>query len=132
MQVFEGMYGTSRSSYSTLEGKAGRTRMIVRHTQKVDETKVVARSRFVESIMIENQLGERMLFPTNGLAPARAMTQHVNMGGGFPITSGSKSPVWQKTMRILVNVLRMCPIISAHFRKVLVLSAKPAAPRFAR
>jgi hypothetical protein len=85
MFVFEGMYGTSRSSYLTLEGSNGKrgARMIVRHSQKVDESKVGARSRFVESILIENADGERMLFPTNSLPPARAMTQHVNMGGNF-------------------------------------------------
>lgn len=79
MNVFEGMYGTSRSSYLQLEN----ARMIVRHSGKIDETKMGARARRVESIFVENDRGERFLFPTNQMAPARAMTQHVSQGGSF-------------------------------------------------
>lgn len=79
MNVFEGMYGTSRSSYLALEN----ARMIVRHSAKIDETKIGSRGRQVENIFIENKAGERFLFPTSGLAPARAMAQHVNHGGSF-------------------------------------------------
>lgn len=79
MDLTEGMYGTSRSSYLKLEN----ARMIVRHSAKIDETIAGARSRRVESIFVENSQGERFLFPTKQLAPARAMTQHLNHGGGF-------------------------------------------------
>ncbi|CAM6054980.1 unnamed protein product [Sphagnum tenellum] len=82
MHVTESMYGTSKSSYLKLEN----ARMIVRHSAKVDETKAGARSRCVESILIENALGERMRFPTNNLSAGRAMTQHVSMGGKFDDT----------------------------------------------
>jgi len=86
MDILEGMYGTSRSSYLSLPGDKGTgkgARMIVRHSQKVDENKIGSRSRFIESILIENSDGERILFPTTNLVPARAMTQHINMGGSF-------------------------------------------------
>jgi hypothetical protein len=79
MDLTEGMYGTSRSSYLKLEN----ARMIVRHSAKIDENIAGARSRRVESIFCENERGERFLFPTKQLAPARAMTQHLNHGGQF-------------------------------------------------
>lgn len=75
----EGMYGTSRSSYLKLEN----AKMIVRHSERINEEMMGARSRKVESIFIENAQGERMLFPTRQLAPARAMTSHVDQGGSF-------------------------------------------------
>ena len=79
MEVLEGMYGTSRSSYLRLEN----ARMIVRHKARIDDSKKGARSRCVETILIENGVGERYRFPTANLSAGRAMTQHVNQGGGF-------------------------------------------------
>jgi hypothetical protein len=79
MNIFEGLYGTSRSSYLKLEN----ARMIIKHSSKIDETKHGARARCIESIFVENSKGERMLFPTNNLLAGRAMAQHVSMGGGF-------------------------------------------------
>lgn len=79
MEVLEGMYGTSRSSYLRLE----HAKMIVRHKARIDDSKAGARSRCIETILIENPTGERFRFPTNNLAAARAMTQHVNQGGEF-------------------------------------------------
>jgi hypothetical protein len=77
--LVEGMYGTSKSSYLKLE----HARMIVRHSKKIDEKLLGARGRCVENIFIENNSGERFLFPSKRLSPARAMTQHVNNGGSF-------------------------------------------------
>lgn len=79
MNILEGMYGTTRSSYLKLEN----ARMIVRHSQKIDEMVNGSRGRHINAIFVENVQGERFLFPTQQLAPARAMTQHVNHGGGF-------------------------------------------------
>lgn len=79
MHVCEGMYGTSRSSYLRLEN----ARMIVRHKSRIDDSKIGARGRCVESVFIENSIGERSHMPTNSLMAGRAMTQHVNQGGGF-------------------------------------------------
>jgi hypothetical protein len=79
MQVCEGMYGTSRSSYLRLEN----ARMIVRHKDRIDDSKIGARGRCVESVFVENRIGERSRMPTNNLMAGRAMTQHVNQGGGF-------------------------------------------------
>jgi len=87
MNIFEsGLYGTSRSSYLRLEN----ARMIVRHSAKIDETKIGARGRHIDQIFVENAVGERFLFPTTNIAPARAMTQHVNMGGTFADVVGQQ------------------------------------------
>ena len=100
MLVTEGMYGTSKSSYLKLEN----SRMIVRHSQRVDPEKMGARSRFVESIFIENGKGERFLFPTTQLAPGRAMAQHINHGGSFADAVGSQILRMADTYRSLANV----------------------------
>ena len=77
--IMEGLYGTSRSSYLKLEN----ARMIVRHNARINEQQIGSRGRYIQSIFIENAAGERVLFPTNILSGARAMTQHVNQGGSF-------------------------------------------------
>lgn len=79
MNIMEGMYGTSRSSYLKLEN----ARMIVRHNARIKENVIGSRGRAIQSIFVENALGERFLFPVNILSGARAMTQHVNQGGTF-------------------------------------------------
>jgi predicted RNA-binding protein with TRAM domain len=79
MNIMEGLYGTSKSSYLKLEN----ARMIVRHSARVNENMIGGRGRSIQSIFIENAQGERFLFPVNVLSGARAMTQHVNHGGTF-------------------------------------------------
>lgn len=79
MDLLEGMYGTTKSSYLKLEN----AKMIVRHSRKIDENIAGSRGRHVDAIFVENAQGERMLFPTRQLSPARAMTQHVNQGGSW-------------------------------------------------
>jgi hypothetical protein len=71
------MHGTSRSSYQ----ECGPVRIIVRHTDNVDEEKRGARTRNVESIFVETHLGERRLLPFKNLHGARAMAQHMSQGG---------------------------------------------------
>jgi hypothetical protein len=79
MNIMEGLYGTSKSSYLKLEN----ARMIVRHSARVKENMIGGRGRSIQSIFVENAKGERFLFPVNVLSGARAMTQHVNHGGTF-------------------------------------------------
>jgi hypothetical protein len=90
MYMFEGLFGTSRSSYLKLEN----ARMIVRHSARINENVVGARGRDIETIHIENDVGERILFPTNNLAPARAMTHHVDNGGTWA------DPIGDQIMRM--------------------------------
>ncbi|RYD64911.1 MAG: hypothetical protein EOP83_08575, partial [Verrucomicrobiaceae bacterium] len=86
MNILEGMYGTSRSSYLKLEN----ARMIVRHSTRINENILGARGRNVENIYIENGVGERYLMPTTQLAPARAMTHHVDNGGSWADPVGAQ------------------------------------------
>lgn len=79
MNLFEGMTGTSKSSYLKLEN----AQLIVRHSKKIDENAKGARGRNIKSVFVENAHGERFLMPTRQLAPARAMVQHLNQGGSF-------------------------------------------------
>ena len=86
MQVCEGMYGTSKSSYLKFEN----AKMIVRHKTRIDDSRIGARGRYVEAIFVENASGERLKFPTNDLSAARAMTQHVSSGGDFRDSLGEQ------------------------------------------
>lgn len=86
MNIVEGMYGTSRSSYLKLEN----ARMIVRHSTRINENILGARGRNVETIHIENDVGERYLMPTQQLAPARAMAHHVDNGGSWADPVGAQ------------------------------------------
>ena len=75
--VAEGLSGTSKSSFENLN----KTKLIIRHKGKVDETVPGARSRQIQSLYIENEDGERFKYPMTHLAGARAMQRHVSNGG---------------------------------------------------
>jgi len=75
--VAEGLTGTSKSSFENLN----KTKLIIRHKGKVDETVPGARSRQIQSLYIENEDGERFKYPMTHLAGARAMQRHVSNGG---------------------------------------------------
>lgn len=71
------VYGSSRTSYMPLEN----TKIVVRHSQPVVSEVHGARSRHIESIFIQNSLGERFKMPLNDVRTARAMQRHVANGG---------------------------------------------------
>ena len=75
--VNEGLSGTAKRSYENLD----KTKLIIRHKGKVDETVPGARSRQIQSLYIENEDGERFKYPMTHLAGARAMMRHVANGG---------------------------------------------------
>ena len=75
--VAEGLTGTAKRSYENLD----KTKLIIRHKGKVDETVPGARSRQIQSLYIENEDGERFKYPLTHLAGARAMMRHVSNGG---------------------------------------------------
>ena len=77
IKVKESLTGTARRSYENLD----KTRLIVRHSGKVDEEVPGSRSRHIESLYIENEDGERFKYPLTHLAGARAMQRHVANGG---------------------------------------------------
>lgn len=100
MNLLEGMYGTSKSSYLKLES----ARMIVRHSERVKENVIGGRGRNIDKIYVENASGERFLFPVNMLSGARAMTQHVNQGGTFADDVGQQIIRMAKDFRDLARV----------------------------
>jgi len=75
--ISEGLSGTTKSSFENLD----KTKLIIRHKGKVDETVPGARTRQIQSLYIENEDGERFKYPLTHLAGARAMTRHVANGG---------------------------------------------------
>jgi hypothetical protein len=75
--ISEGLTGTSKSSFENLD----KTKLIIRHKGKVDETVPGARSRQIQSLYIENEDGERFKYPLTHLAGARAMQRHVANSG---------------------------------------------------
>jgi hypothetical protein len=75
--ISEGLTGTAKSSFENLD----KTKLIIRHKGKVDETVPGARTRQIQSLYIENEDGERFKYPLTHLAGARAMTRHVANGG---------------------------------------------------
>tara|TARA_E500000331_G_scaffold87885_1_gene83645 strand:- start:83 stop:2080 length:1998 start_codon:yes stop_codon:yes gene_type:complete len=77
VEVKEGLTGTAKRSYENLD----KTRLIIRHSGKVDETVPGARSRQIQSLYIENEDGERFKYPMTHLSGARAMQRHVANGG---------------------------------------------------
>ncbi len=69
--------GTTRTSIQNF----GPTRLIVRHSEAVNEEQPGARSRKIESMFVETNEGERFRMPHNRLSLGRAMAQHLAHGG---------------------------------------------------
>lgn len=96
------MTGTSRSSYQ----KVGECRLIVRHTNRVNENKFGARSRNIHSIFVETKGGERFRMAENSLHGARAMARHLSNSGTPFDTVGSKITGMVKEMAELRNMVK--------------------------
>jgi len=69
--------GTTRTSVQDF----GATRLIVRHSEAVNEETPGSRSRKIESMFVETDQGERFRMPYNRLSLGRAMAQHLAHGG---------------------------------------------------
>ena len=70
-------FGSSKTSYRALEN----TKLIIKHSQAVNEEQPGARSRHISALFIENADGERFKYPFNHLSGAKAMQRHVANGG---------------------------------------------------
>lgn len=72
-----------RNTKKTSRAVTGRTQVIVRHKNSMDDMYSGARSRpkYIESIFVENGDGERWKCPINHLPLAFAIAQHVDHGG---------------------------------------------------
>jgi hypothetical protein len=71
------MFGNTRNSYQ----EVGPVKLLVRHTGHINLEEHGARTRNIESIFVETQLGERFLLPFKRLPEARAMARHIANGG---------------------------------------------------
>jgi len=96
-----GMTGTTRSSYQ----KVGECKVIIRHTDKVNEDKFGARSRNINAIFVETKNGERFKVAENNLHGARAMARHLSNGGSPFDTVGIKVSSMMEEMSSLKNMM---------------------------
>ncbi len=71
------LFGTSKVSYQDL----GEARLIIKHSAPVNPELAAGRTLHIESIYIENGLGERFLYPSKHLNGARALAEHIKNGG---------------------------------------------------
>jgi hypothetical protein len=71
------MHGSSRISIQEF----GPVRLIVHHSEAVNEEVPGARSRKIDSMFVETNLGERFRMPFKKLSAGRAMAEHISHGG---------------------------------------------------
>jgi hypothetical protein len=71
------MFGTAKISYQNL----GEARLIVKHSQPINQELAAGRTMHIEHIYVENSQGERFKYPYKHLPGARALAEHVKHGG---------------------------------------------------
>jgi hypothetical protein len=71
------LIGTTKSSFQRI----GNARLIVRHTDTVNEEKHGARTRHIRALFVENKAGERFAYPHLHMTGARAFARHISHGG---------------------------------------------------
>ncbi len=71
------LVGTSKTSYQDL----GEATLIVKHNKPINYNAANGRTQHIESIYIENALGERFRYPMKHLNGARALASHIIEGG---------------------------------------------------
>lgn len=70
-------FGTTKSSYQMV----GESKLIIRHTDPVNEEKKGSRWRHIKNIFIETKMGERFAYRYPHVSGARAMARHLSNGG---------------------------------------------------
>jgi hypothetical protein len=70
-------FGTTKSSFQRI----GDAKLIIRHTDSINEEKNGARTRHIKAMFIENKIGERFSYPYPHIAGARAFARHISNGG---------------------------------------------------
>jgi hypothetical protein len=76
-ESIEPLKGTSKTSYQNF----GPIKLVIKHSDKVDEGVKGARTRKIDSIYLETDEGERFKMPFKKLGGARAMARHLMNGG---------------------------------------------------
>ena len=61
--------------------KIGEARIVIKHTEGVNQESAAGRTRSIGKIYIESAEGERFIYPFKHLSGARAMARHVAEGG---------------------------------------------------
>lgn len=69
--------GTTKSSFQNI----GTSKMIVRHSDNINEEKFGARTRHIKAIFVETKNGERFRYPHLHMSGARAFARHLHNGG---------------------------------------------------
>lgn len=82
---FSALKGTVKTSVQTLED----VKIILKHTDVINDDVRGARTRRIHRIYVENAQGERFLMPFTSLRGARAMARHVAQGGNPYDATGS-------------------------------------------
>lgn len=96
-------------SLTTSYQKVGESKLIIRHSDPIDEGKKGSRWRKIRAIFIENKLGERFAYPYAHVAGARAMARHCSNDGvphdtiGEAIKSLSDDYIELKKARTLLS-----------------------------
>jgi hypothetical protein len=70
-------FGTTKSSFQRI----GEAKLIIRHSDVVNEEKSGARTRHIRALFVENKLGERFSYPHLHMSGARAFARHISNGG---------------------------------------------------
>jgi hypothetical protein len=73
------LYGTARTSYEDIDN----ARLVLKHTQPINQELPAGRTQHVHSIYIESADGERYKYPFRHLNGARALARHVSNGGNL-------------------------------------------------
>jgi hypothetical protein len=71
------VYGTTKSSFQQI----GEAKLIIRHSDAVNENVHGARSRKIKALFVENKIGERFAYPHLHVTGARAFARHISNGG---------------------------------------------------
>ena len=70
-------WGTTKSSFQ----KVGNCRLIIRHTDTINEEVPGSRWRKIHRVFVETSQGERFVFPVPHMRGARALARHISHGG---------------------------------------------------
>ena len=70
-------FGTTKSSFQRI----GEAKLIIRHTDAINENKPGARTRHIRALFVENKTGERFSYPHLHMSGARAFARHISNGG---------------------------------------------------
>lgn len=74
------LYGSPGRPYNSF-GEKGKTKLLIRHQDKVNDEIRGARARKIESIFLETDIGERFKLEHTNLHGAWALAEHLNQGG---------------------------------------------------